>query len=101
MEMAEGAGGAEHPPEHSTDAAAATNENGMHPRREYDKVASEGSVGGQASAGPAPAEDGHGDTHQIERTQREEGREENPRRANSEQEPTDGGESPPRTVARA
>ena len=39
MEMPKGAGGTGHLPKHSTDAAAATTENGMHLRSEYDKVA--------------------------------------------------------------
>ena len=73
METAEGAGGAGHPPKNSTDAAAATTENGMHLRREYGKVASEALVGVQASAGPAPAEDGHGATQHSARIQQEEG----------------------------
>ena len=78
METAAGASGAWYLPEHSTDAAAATTENGMHPGREYDKVALEALVGGQASAGPAPAEDGYGDTTHSKRTQREEGGDKNP-----------------------
>ena len=90
METAEGAGGAGHPPENSTDAAATTTENGIHPRREYDKVASEALVGVQASAGPAPAEDGHGATQHSARIQQEEGGDEKPRRASSEREPADG-----------
>ena len=60
METVEGTVGVGHPPKHSTEAAAATTENGMHPRREYNKVVSEALVGGQASAGPALEEDGHG-----------------------------------------
>ena len=76
METAEGAGGAGHPPEHYTNAAAVTTENGKHMRREYDMVALEVLLGGQASAGPAPEEDGHGATQQ--------------RRASSEQEPVNG-----------
>ena len=48
------------------------------------------SVGGQAGAGPAPAEDIHGATRHSERTPREEGGGENPRRASSEREPADG-----------
>ena len=85
METAEGAGGAGHPPKHSTDTAAATTENGMHPRCEYNKVASEASVGGQASTGPASAEDGHGATQHSAGLQRKEGGDKKPRRANSEQ----------------
>ena len=61
----------------------------MHPRREYDKVASEALVGGQASAGPAPAEDGHGATRHSVRTHREQGGDKNPRRASSERDPGD------------
>ena len=73
METAEGDGGAGNLPEHSTDAAAATTENDTHPRHEYDKEESEAFVGGQASAGPAPKEDGHGDKRNSKRTQWEEG----------------------------
>ena len=84
METAEGASDAGHPSEHSTAAASATTKSDMHPRREYRKEASEESVVGQASAGPAPAEDGHGSTRHGEWTRREEGGDENPRRAISE-----------------
>ena len=84
------AGGAGHLPEHSTDAAAAMTENNIHPRREYNKVELEASVGGQASVGPATEEDSHGATRHIERTHWEEGGDKNPRRASSEREPADG-----------
>ena len=90
METAEGAGGAGHPPKHSIEAAIATTESDTHPRREYGKEASEALVRGQASAGPALAEDGHGTTRHGKRTQREEGGDENPRRASSERSTTDG-----------
>ena len=104
MEAEEGAGGAGHQPKHSTDVAAATSESDTHPCREYGKEASEASVGGQASAGPAPAEDGHGATSHRERAQREEGggrkhQESELGERNSLQ--GDGGEGPPRTVTHA
>ena len=59
--------------EHSTDAAAATTENCMHPRREYDKVESEASVGVQAGTGPALEEEVYGATQHSVGLQREEG----------------------------
>ena len=68
METEAGAGEAGYPPEHSYDAAGtsgadgATTKNGKHPRREYDKVASEASERGQFSGGPATEEDVHAAT---------------------------------------
>ena len=62
METAAEASGAEYPPKHFNGTAGATTENGKHPRREYDKVASEALVRGQSSAGPATVEDRHGAT---------------------------------------
>ena len=78
MATAAGAGGVGYPTKHSTDAASVTTENSMHPRREYDKVASKALVGDQASVGPAPAEDGHGATQHSAGLQREEGGDKNP-----------------------
>ena len=103
METVAGAGGAVYPPEHFDGADGTTTENSKHLRREYDKVVLEALVGGEASAGPAPAEDGYGDTTHSKRTQREEGGDKNPWRASSERaigQRRDGGEDPPRTVAR-
>ena len=75
----------------------------MHPRREYDKVASKVLVGGQASGGPAAEEDGHGATPHSAGYQKEEKGDKNPRRASSEREPNDGetdeSPPPPQTVA--
>ena len=73
METAVGADGAGYPPKHSTGAAGATTENGVHLCREYDKVASEASVGGQSIAGPSAGEDGHGSTSHSAGHQKEEG----------------------------
>ena len=87
METAAGASGAGYPPEHSTGAAGATTKNGMHPRREYDKVASEASKRGQASAGPATGEYGRGATTQSAGQTQEEGGGKNPWRASAAQEP--------------
>ena len=57
--------------------------------REYNKVASESSVGGQSIAGPAAGEDGHGSTSHSAGHQKEEGGDKKHRRAISEQEPDD------------
>ena len=54
-ETAEGTGGTGHPPEHSTDAAAATTKIHTHQRREYGKEATAALVGGQGSVVLAPA----------------------------------------------
>ena len=89
METAVGADGAGYPPKHSTGAAGATTENGVHLCREYDKVASEASVGGQSIAGPSAGEDGHGSTSHSAGHQKEEGGDKKHRRAISEQEPDD------------
>ena len=87
METAAVDGGAGHPPEHFDGADGAPTENGKHPRREYDNVASEASERGPASAGPAAGEYSHGTTnHSAIRTQREKGGK-NPRRASLAQEP--------------
>ena len=89
METAEGAGDAVHPPAHSTDAAAATTESDMHPRREYGKEETAALVGGQDRAGPAPEEGVHGDSRHR-RTQQEEGGTKTPgERARKGQRPTD------------
>ena len=85
METAAGAGGTGYPSRHSTGAAAAKTENGMHPCCEYNKVALKVSVGGQARAGPEQYEDGHGATQHSAGLQRKEGGDKKPRRANSEQ----------------
>ena len=61
METEEGAGGAGYPPPHFTGAVIATTESDTRHRRDYVKEAA-ALVGGPASAGPAMAEDGHGDT---------------------------------------
>ena len=62
METAAGDGGEGHLPENFDSADGATTEKGKHPRREYDNVVSEALERGQASAGPAAGEDGHGAT---------------------------------------
>ena len=104
METAAGDGSAGYPPEHFDGADGATTENGKHPCHEYNKMASEALERGQASAGPAAREDGHGATeHSAGWTRIEEG-DENPQRASPAQEPEEGEtvESPhSRTVARA
>ena len=70
METAAGAGKSGYPPEHFDGAARAMTKNGNHPHHEYDKVALEASERGQASAGPAAGEDGHGaTTHSVGQTQ--------------------------------
>ena len=56
----DGDGGAGYPPEQFDSADGATTENGKHPRCEYDKVVSEASERGPASAGPAAGEDVRG-----------------------------------------
>ena len=103
MEMAEGDDGEGPRPEHFDGADGARNENGMHPRREYNNK-SEATEIGQASAGAAAGEDRHGATVTSAGPRRAEEGEENPRRALPAQEP-DGGETeaspPPQTVARA
>ena len=87
METAARDGGAGHPPKHFDGADGATTENGKHQRREYDNVASEALKRGLASAEPVEGEDGQGATnHSAGRTQ-EEGEDENPRCASSEQAP--------------
>ena len=87
MEMAAGASREGYPPKHCNGASGATAENSKHPRREYEKVASEASARGQASAGPAAGEDGHGaTTHSAGHLQEERG-DENSRRASLEREP--------------
>ena len=74
MEAAEGDGGAGHLSEHFDGAAGATTENGKHPFREYNNVASEALDRGPVSAGPAAGEDGHGATgHSTGRIREEEG----------------------------
>ena len=92
METVEGAGGAGHPPAHSTNAAAVTTKIDTHPCLEYSKEAVAASVGGQFRAGPAPEEDAHGATRHSRRPQQEEGGDKNPRRASSER-ATDNGET--------
>ena len=81
METAVGTGGAGYSPEHFTGAAGTTTENGLHPRREYNKVVSEVSVGGQASAGPAAVEGGLGTTTHSAGDQQAKGGDKNPWRA--------------------
>ena len=85
--MAAGDGGAGYPPEHFDGAYGARSEHGALARREYDLLASEMSERGPASAGPAAREDGHGATNHSAGRTREEGEDENPRCASSEQAP--------------
>ena len=83
METAAGAGGAGYLPKHFEGPDGAMTKNGKQSCCEYDKVASEASEAsealeaserGQASAGPATGEDGHGaTTHRAGRTREEEG----------------------------
>ena len=87
METAEGDGGTGHLPEHFDSADGATIENGKHPRREYDNVASEASERGPASAGHAEGEEGHGAMYHSAGQAREEEGDENPKRASLVQEP--------------
>ena len=105
IETATGAGGAEYPPKHFSGAAGTTNENDMHTRREYDKVALEALARGKASAGPAAGEDSHGaTTHRAGRPE-DEGEEGKPqegkRGASGNRRRRDGGEGTPQPVARA
>ena len=84
METAAGDGDEAPPPEHFDGADGARTENGMQPRRKYDNVALEVSERGQASAGAAAGEDGHGATETSAGRRRAEEREENPQHVPSE-----------------
>ena len=84
-----GAEGAGYPPKHSTGAAGTTTENGMHPRREYNKVASEALMGGQANAGMWQTRTAMGPHHTAWDTRRRGGGDEKPPRASSGREPYD------------
>ena len=53
MGTAAGDGGVGYLPKHFDGVDGATTENGKHPRRQYEKVASEALKRGPASAGPA------------------------------------------------
>ena len=102
METAAVDGGEDPRKEHFDSADGARTDKGMHPRHEYVNVASEATERGQASAGAAAGEDGHGATVTSTGPRRAEEGDENPRRVLPVQE-TYGGETeaipPPRTVA--
>ena len=90
------ASGAGYLPKHFNGSAGAMTENGKHPRREYNKVASEVSDRGQASAGPVKVEDGHGATNHSAGRTREKGGDKKTRRVSAAREP-DGGETEERS----
>ena len=77
-------------PAQSDSADGARSKNGALARREYDRLASEATEGGQANVGAAGGEDGHGASENREGTGTEEEGDKTPQRALPAQEPNGG-----------